>query len=151
MTVIRHERERVSKCSLRHLHDRPEFTFLKATKSFRFDASGYLVLTMGAPPLTSADLGHPLLVLDSTWRWLPDLESCLGGDPIRRSLPPGVTTAYPRVSRVHENPEGGLASVEAVYLAKRILGEDDVTLLDGYHWKDQFLANVRTEPGSGSK
>jgi len=142
VTVIRHPRERISKCSLRNLHDRPEFTFHKATKGFRFDASNFLVLALDAPPLTSADRGHPLLVLDSTWRWLPDLESCLCGDPIRRSLP-NVATAYPRVSRVHENPAGGLASVEAVYLAKRILGEDDVTLLDGYHWKDQFLYGAR--------
>jgi len=138
VTVIRHPRERISKCSLRHLHDRPEFTFHRATRGFRFDATGYLLLTLDGPPLTLADQGHPLLVLDSTWRWLPELERCLDGEPIRRSLPP-VETAYPRVSRIYENPAGGLASVEAVYLAKRILGEDDATLLDGYHWKDEFL------------
>lgn len=146
VTVIRHPRERVSKCSLRHLHDRPEFTFHKATKGFQFDASGYLLLALDAPQLTAADRGHPLLVLDSTWRRLPELESCVSGNPLRRSLP-NVATAYPRTSRVYEDPPGGLASVEAVYLAKRILGEDDVTLLDGYHWKQQFLAG--TEPGAG--
>jgi pre-rRNA-processing protein TSR3 len=105
---------------------------------------------MDAPPLTAADQGHPLLILDSTWRWLPDLESCLDGNPIRRSLPAGVATAYPRQSRAHQDPEGGLASVEAVYLAKRILADDDPSLLDGYHWKDEFLANVGTEPDSAS-
>ncbi len=141
VTVIRHQRERISKCSLRHLHDRPEFTFLKATKGFRFDAGGYLTLTLDAPPLTAADQGHPLLILDSTWRWLQDLWRCLDGDPFRRSLPK-VATAYPRQSRVYHDPAGGLASVEAIYLAKRILGEDDPSFLDGYHWKDQFLASI---------
>jgi pre-rRNA-processing protein TSR3 len=141
VTVIRHPRERISKCSLRHLHDRPEFTFHKATKGFSIDATGYLLLALDAPTLMPADVGHPLLVLDSTWRWLPELEGCLQGEPIRRSLPK-VSTAYPRVSQVYEDPEGGLASVEAVYLAKRILGENDPSLLDGYHWKDEFLRNV---------
>lgn len=140
VTVIRHPRERIRKCSLRHLHDRPDFTFHKATKGFSFDATGYLLLAVGAPTLTPADVGHPLLVLDSTWRWLPQLMACLHGNPIRRSLS-GVATVYPRVSQVHEDPDGGLASVEAVYLAKRILGEDDPSLLDGYHWKDEFLRN----------
>ena len=60
--------------------------------------------------------------------------------PIRRSIPGGVKTAYPRVSRVFDDPEQGLASVEALYLALREMGHDDPTILDGYHWKDGFLA-----------
>ena len=39
-----------------------------------------------------------------------------------------------------EDPVEGLASVEALYVAKRLLGDDDPSLLDGYHWKDEFLA-----------
>ena len=142
-TVIRHPKERISKCSLRFLHDRPEMTFLKATKTFRFDATGYTVLAVDAPPLSPADAGRPLLLLDSTWRWLPQLQSCLDGEPIRRSIPGNVVTAYPRVSRSYEDPDGGLASVEALYLARRLLGDDDETLLDGYHWKAEFLAALR--------
>ena len=146
VTVIRHPKERLRKCSLRALHERPEFTFHKATAGFSFDATGYLLLAVDAPPLTAADRGpgeQALLVLDSTWRWLPELLRCITGEPIRRSLPAGIATAYPRVSRTHQDPAGGLASVEAVYLAKRILGEDDESLLGGYHWREQFLANVR--------
>ena len=140
VTVIRHPKERISKCSLRHLHDRPEFTFLKATKGFRFDATGFLLLSVDAPPLSAADAGHPLLLLDSTWRYLPDLEAAVDGDPIRRSIPPGVVTAYPRRSRLTPDPDAGLASVEALYVARLVLGDDDPALLDGYHWKDEFLA-----------
>ena len=40
------------------------------------------------------------------------------------------------------DPEAGLASIDALYVARRLLGDDDPSLLDGYHWKDQFLANV---------
>ncbi len=142
VVVIRHPRERISKCSLRHLHGRPGFTFLKATKDFRFDATGYLELTVDAEPLGPADAGRPLLILDSTWRLLDDLRSCVDGETVRRSIPAGIATAYPRVSRNHPDPPGGLASVEALYVALRILGHDDPSVLDGYHWKDEFLAHV---------
>ena len=142
VVVIRHPKERISKCSLRTLHDRAGFTFHKATKTFRYDATGHVLLRVGAPPISEADAGHPLLLLDSTWRWLPQLEQCIDGEPIQRSIPAGVETAYPRVSRNYEDPDGGLASVEALYVALRCMGHDDPTLLDGYHWKDAFLAGL---------
>ena len=141
-TVIRHEKERVSKCSLRFLHGRPELTFLRARPGFSFDATGFVLLAVDAPPLARADAGHPLLLLDSTWRWLPQLVACVRGAPLRRSIPGGVRTAYPRTSKVFADPAAGLASVEALYLARRILGDDDPSLLDGYRWKDEFLAGL---------
>ena len=145
VVVIRHPKERISKCSLRHLHGRDEITFLRMTKGFRFDATGHLLLAVDAPPLSPADAGPPLLLLDSTWRWLPALAACLDGEPIRRSIPPELAkTAYPRVSRTFADPDAGLASVEALYLAKRLLGEDDPSLLDGYHWREAFLAGLPT-------
>ncbi len=142
-TVIRHEKENVKKCSLRFLHGRPEMTFLKSRPGFTFDATGFLLLAVDAPPLSPADAGLPLLLLDSTWRWLPRLLACLHGEPIRRSIPGNLQTAYPRVSRLFEDPEGGLASIEALYVARRLLGDDDPSLLDGYHWKEQFLEQLR--------
>jgi pre-rRNA-processing protein TSR3 len=140
--VIRHPKERIKKCSLRFLHGRPEFVFHRATRGFEFDATGYTLLAVDAPELTVEDRGRPLLVLDSTWRWLPALEKCVIGEPVRRSIPRGVRSAYPRTSRLFEDPEGGLASVEAVYVARRILGDDDPGLLDGYHWREEFLAGL---------
>lgn len=142
VTVIRHPKERVSKCSLRHLHDRDELTFLKATAGFSFDATGFLLLAVDAPVLSPADRGAPLLLLDSTWRYLPVLQSCVVGAPIPRSLPRTLETSYPRTSKVFDDPAAGLASVEALYAAKRLLGENDPTLLDGYHWKAAFLAQL---------
>lgn len=148
VTVIRHPKERVSKCSLRFLHARPEFTFLRASFGLRFDATGFILLAVDAPPLTAADRGHPILLLDSTWRYLDGLLACVTGEPIRRSIPGAIPTAYPRKSRIFPDPEAGLASIEAVYLCKRILGEDDPSLLDGYHWRDQFLAGFDAAIGS---
>ena len=142
ITVVRHRKERISRCSLRHLHDRADMTFLRAVRGFTFDATGFTLLQVDAPPLTRTDAERPLLVLDSTWRWLPWLMECIVGQPVCRSVPPGVRTAYPRVRRVFGDPRGGLASVEAVYVARRILGDDDPSVLDGYHWKDKFLAGL---------
>lgn len=140
VVVIRHARERISKCSLRHLHDRPGFTFHKAIKGFEFDATGYLELAVDAEPLSITDRDHPLLLLDSTWRLLGELRGCVTGATIRRSIPGAVKTAYPRTSRYYEDPDGGLASIEALYVALQVLGYHDPTLLNGYHWKDEFLA-----------
>jgi pre-rRNA-processing protein TSR3 len=141
-TVIRHPKEKIAKCSLRFLHERPEMTFLRGKPELRFDATGFLLLAVDAPPLSTADAGRPLLLLDSTWRWLPQLMACVTGAPIRRSIPGNVQTAYPRVSKVFDDPTAGLASIEALYLARKLLGDDDPSLLDGYHWKDAFLAEV---------
>ena len=144
VTVIRHRRERVAKCSLRHLHERPEIEFLRDRPGFRFDASGFTLLEMDAPPLSTEDASRPLLILDSTWRWLPGLRERCHGSPVPRSLP-DVDTAYPRVTKLFEDPSRGLASVEALYIATVLLGEPDPTLLDGYHFKDEFLANVDSD------
>ena len=140
VVVIRHWKERLAKCSLRPLEGRAGITFLRARPGWTYDAAAHLVLAVDAPPLTRADRGLPLLLLDSTWRWLPQLARCLRGEPVRRAIPAGIATAYPRRSRVFDDPAAGLASVEALYIALRVLGCDDPSLLDGYRWKDGFLA-----------
>ena len=55
-----------------------------------------------------------------------------------RSLPKGLVTAYPRVSKVFEDPREGLASIEALSLAQKLMGHDDLSLLDNYRWKEAF-------------
>ena len=104
--------------------------------------SGFTVLAMDAPVLSGADAGRPLLLLDSTWRLLPQIEACLHGQGVRRTLP-AVATAYPRISKIAEDPMGGLASVEALYLAKLMLGQRDDALLAAYYWRSEFLENLK--------
>ena len=140
--VIRHPKERLSKCSLTPLHGREEIQFYVAKKKFQLDATGYTLLAVDAPPLTPADGERPLLVLDATWKLLPAVERAVSGAPVRRSIPRDVLTAYPRVGKTFPDPLGGLASVEALFIARAMLGDPDETLLDGYHWKDKFLAQL---------
>lgn len=142
VTVIRHPKERRSKCSLTPLEGRADIRFLKARAGWEFDITGYTVLALGAPELSVEDAGRPLLLLDSTWRLLPQLEACLKGEGVRRTLP-AVATAYPRVSKLDQDPHGGLASVEALYLARLMLGERDDNLLQSYYWRDSFIENLK--------
>ena len=137
--VIRHPKEKKSKCSLQPLVGRNDIRFLLASPGFRFDATGYLLLRIDAPPISPRDACLPLLLLDSTWRLLPQLEATLCGDPVPRSLPPSIRTAYPRVSKIRPDPVRGLASVEALYAARLLAGRPVDGLLDHYHWRDAFL------------
>ena len=142
-TIIRHPKERRSKCSLTPLEGREDLRFFRARPGFSFDISGFTVLGLDAPELSVADAGRPLLLLDSTWRLLPQIEACLSGEGVRRTLP-SVSTAYPRFSKIAEDPSGGLASVEALYLAKLMLGERDDSLLADYYWREGFLRSLRS-------
>ena len=138
--VIRHPRERKSKCSLQPVRHRPDLRFYTAAPGFCFDATGCILLTIEAPVLSPADAALPLLLLDSTWRLLPRLQATLTGNPIPRSLPESLHTAYPRVSKIAADPVRGLASIEALFAARYLQGRPVEGLLDQYHWKDAFLA-----------
>jgi pre-rRNA-processing protein TSR3 len=142
ISIIRHPKERRSKCSLTPLEGREDIMFYKAREGWRFDVTGYTVLALGAPELSIKDAGRPLLLLDSTWRLLPQLEACLQGEGVRRTLP-AIETAYPRVSKIAEDPHGGLASVEALYLAKLLLDERDDSLLEAYYWRETFMNRLK--------
>lgn len=138
--IIRHPKERRAKCSLEPLRNRKDLCFHTARPGFVFDATGYVLLAIDAPLLSSGDRSLPLLILDSTWRLLPRLEAVIRGSPVRRSLPPSVRTAYPRISKISPDPSAGLASVEALYAARKLQNRDTSGLLDHYRWKAPFLA-----------
>jgi pre-rRNA-processing protein TSR3 len=144
ISIIRHPKERRSKCSLTPLEGRADISYYKARDGWSFDVTGFTVLALGAQELSSDDAGRPLLLLDSTWRLLPQLEACLRGEGVRRTLP-SVATAYPRVSKIAEDPHGGLASVEALYFAKLLLGERDDSLLSAYYWRETFIKTLKSD------
>ena len=137
--VIRHPRENRKKCSLRHLCGRADFRFFNARDGFTFDATGYTLLEIGAPTISPADACRPLLMLDSTWFLLPKIRGKICGNFVPRGLPDGIKTAYPRVSKMTANPDGGLASIEALYAAFYLMGTPRPELLEGYIFAEEFL------------
>jgi pre-rRNA-processing protein TSR3 len=168
--AIRHAKEKRAKCSLTGIETQPGTWFRRAKPGFSLDGTGCLLLTPGAPTispqdaflteaeeqtLASAGRGEfilhdgrgralrPVLLLDSVWRLLPGMRRKISGAPVERSLPGWVTTAYPRISKMTEDPEDGLATIEALYAALALMGFECPELLDGYLWKDAFLASFR--------
>lgn len=139
--ILRHQRENLKKCSLRGLESRPDFQFFSYPHAKLPNLSGYLLLTLDAPLLTSNDQANGLFVLDSTWRYAKKMLNFVESQCLiqKRSIPSQFRTAYPRRQEDCSDPDRGLASIEALYIALSILGRPTEGLLDNYHWKDDFL------------
>ncbi|EKE08073.1 MAG: hypothetical protein ACD_17C00361G0002 [uncultured bacterium] len=140
--IFRHRRENLKKCSLRGLETHPDLLFYTYPTDSLPDCTGYILLKMGAPPLTIDDHGKGLLLLDGTWRLAKIMEKQLPCHLENKSLPSIYQTAYPRRQSDCPDPAKGLASVEALYIAHQILGKKTEGLLEHYLWKDQFLITL---------
>ena len=127
-----------AKCTVRPLRGTPGLEFLSYPLRQKPDVSRHLLLAPDAPPLSPADAGRPLLLLDASWRHAARMRKAV--EPVEaRSIPPGWLTAYPRRSKIHADPEAGLATVEALFAARCTLGCRDDSLLRFYPWRDAFL------------
>ncbi len=135
--ILVHPKERRSKCTVAALRGDPRLQFIKYPRR-PADLSGYVRLGMAGPVLSRADSPFGLLLLDGTWRWAESMEASVAEVPTRTL--PVLTTAYPRTSKVFDDPQGGLATVEALYVALLILGRDTSGMLDHYAFAEQFLA-----------
>src|SRR5947209_693994 len=98
---------------------------------------GYIRLAADGPELAGADCDAGILLLDGSWRWAGAMAKTFEDVP-PRSLRK-FKTAYPRVSKLGTDPDNGLASIEALFLAYHILGRPTEGLLDHYRWKEEFL------------
>lgn len=135
--LVIHPKERRSKCSVEPLRGRDDFQFVKFPAPVETDLSNYVRLGIGGEVLSESDADRGLLVLDGTWRLASKMEPDYQHLPVR-SLPV-IQTAYPRVSKISDDPSEGLATIEAVYAALKIMGRSVDGLLDDYYWKDPFL------------
>ncbi len=140
--VYRHRKENKKKCSLQPLINRSDLLFYSYPDPLDIDLSSHILLTIDAPPLSMQDAKLGLLLLDGTWRYAEKMEHrVLSENPSirKRSLPGSYRTAYPRTQTGCLDPERGLASVEALFLAYHLTGRSTEGLLDHYYWKDSFL------------
>ncbi|MEE8468549.1 MAG: DUF367 domain-containing protein [Planctomycetota bacterium] len=137
--ILRDPRESPRKCSLTHLVGLPGVRLVVHHRERRLFAGGRILLSPDGLELGPQDAGPGLFLVDCSWRRVPTLLAAVDGEPIARRLPP-LVTAYPRRSRQFADPEQGLASVEALYAALVILGRPRPELLEGYRWREEFLA-----------
>ena len=136
--ILRDPRESVKKCSLTPLRGHPAVDFRRYHKDHRLSAPDYLYLTPEGEELSPADAGRMVLLIDCSWRRVPSLLATVDG-PLHARRLPVFRTAYPRKSTTFEDPETGLASVEALYAVSVLLGEPDLSLLEDYRWRERFL------------
>jgi len=136
--IVVHPKEKRKKCTVEPLRGRADIVFWKYPRIGDEPLEGYVRLGLGGPVLSSTDAACGLLVLDGTWRLAGKMEADFADVPVRE-LPPWET-AYPRTSKLFDDPLGGLATVEALYASYHILGRDVTGLLDAYHWREEFLA-----------
>ncbi len=146
--------ETPNKCTIAPLSDRPDF------RLFRVRGDGPL------GPLTAPILLHPegeclaslrnqispapgvLAAIDCIWRRLPRIlarTQWREGQalPVLAKIPQGFHTAYPRVSYQTKDPDGGLATIEAIFIAAALLGHWDPSLLAKYYFARAFLDRNR--------
>jgi pre-rRNA-processing protein TSR3 len=141
--ILRDPRESAKKCSLTPVRGMEGVRFVSYDGARRLDAGKRVLLHTGGSEITAADRGKPLLLIDCAWRKVPQLMATIDGEVELRRLP-DLVSAYPRKSKVFEDPATGLASIEALYAALALLGEVRPELLAGYRWREEFL---RANPG----
>lgn len=137
--IVRDPREAPQKCSLMPLAGLAGLEFVRYRRGLELDVGTRVLLDPEGAELGPADRGLGLLLLDSSWRHLPELRRAVRGDLRPRRLPP-LETAYPRKSKVFADPSNGLASVEALYAAVCLLDRPRPELLTHYRWAAEFLA-----------
>lgn len=139
--ILRHQRENLKKCSLKGLENREDCHFFIYPTSILPKTTDFILLAIDAPPLQLSDKNKGLFLLDATWRYAAKMLEFVEAKVTieRRSIPKGFRTAYPRRQNDCPDPEEGLASVEALYIAYLILGRDPRGLLDHYYWRNLFL------------
>jgi pre-rRNA-processing protein TSR3 len=136
--IVRDERESTRKCSVWPLRGMPGLVFLPYPVEQHPDLTGYIRLAAEGPGLSAEDACHGVLLLDGSWRRAGKMTRDFLEVP-PRSLN-NYRTAYPRVSRLGTDPDNGLASVEALFIAHQILGRPTTGLLDHYRWAAEFLS-----------
>ena len=81
-----------------------------------------------------------IAAVDCVWRRLsPILDQVTVPLPPLVSIPSGFVTAYPRTSKFNFDPTGGLATIEALFIAAAMFGNWDESLLREYFFGDLFI------------
>lgn len=136
--IVVHPKEKRSKCTVEPLRSHPDYRFWKYPARGSEPLAEYVRIGLGGPLLTPAQQQNGLLFLDATWRLADRMAADFADLPVF-SLQPWET-AYPRTSKLFDDPAAGLATVEAIYAAFVQSGRNPAGLLDQYRWRDDFLS-----------
>lgn len=133
--------ETPNRCTILPLAYRDDFTILR--KRFLAPLSSQILLHPDGICLSTMDKTQgiqSLAAIDCVWKRLDPLLAALPSPkPLLAKIPDGFVTAYPRVAKNNKDPEGGFATIEAIFIGAAFLGHWDLTLLREYYFADEFL------------
>jgi pre-rRNA-processing protein TSR3 len=135
--IVRSPNENPKKCSVLPLKGRPGILFYNYPPKEIPPLANYIRLAAEGEELTARDADKGILLIDASWRWAGIMNRMFLDIPPRSFHE--YRTAYPRRSKRGTDPDNGLASVEALYVAYHILNRPTEGLLDHYPWADEFL------------
>ena len=93
----------------------------------------YVLLDIDGEPLTEDDKEKGILLIDATWRLAEKIKKIIPENVVKRRLSAHFRTAYPRRQDDCPDPQAGLASVEALYIAHNTLSRPCEELLQYYY------------------
>lgn len=135
--------EKPNKCTILPLVYRPDFKIHRPGRNQVIGPlTGDLLLHPDGELLPEMKIDHVkrLSLIDSNWKILPMLLGRVALPlPKLARIPDGFVTSYPRRSKLNTDPDGGLATIEAMFIAAAFLGVWDETLFDKYHFGKDFL------------
>ncbi|MBM4253366.1 MAG: DUF367 domain-containing protein [Deltaproteobacteria bacterium] len=138
--------ERINKCTILPLADHPAMEIVRYHRGRPIPAlSGEMLLhpdgvSLDAVASSQRHEVNVLAAIDCTWKRLGAVLR-LVEQPLPRlvRIPPGFVTAYPRRNKQNRDPDAGLATIEAVFIAAAFLGHWDESLLSRYAFGQAFL------------
>lgn len=143
--VVLDEGETPNKCTIAPLAPRPDFRLIRVEGRKPLGALSSPILLHHEGECITRLRSEPKQVsgiasVDCIWRRLDFLLARIDA-PLPRlvRIPDGFETAYPRRSENDTDPEGGLATIEAIFVASAFLGNWDPTLLSKYYFGRRFI------------
>lgn len=141
--VLMDRKENTRKCTIHPLRERKDFTvrYFRSGPIPAFQAD--FLLHVDGKDLRDFKNSPPqsIAVIDCNWRKVPwVVENVAKPLPTLVKIPEGFVTAYPRRNKEGKDPDAGLATIEAVFIAAAFCGVWDESLLEHYHFAENFLA-----------
>ena len=142
--ILMDKHENPRKCTILPLKERKDFRirYFHGSKPIEaFQANVLLHIEGESLETLRGEKISSLALIDCNWKLVAGaMKKLQGALPRLVKIPEGFATAYPRRNKEGKDPDGGLATIEALFIAASFLGIWDESLLDKYHFKENFLS-----------
>lgn len=141
--ILMDARENPRKCTILPLKERTDFKIRYFHAGRPISAfQSQLLLHVDGEDLSEwkQEPVESLGLIDCNWKKVgPAMQQLAKPLPRLVKIPNSFVTAYPRRNKEGKDPEEGLATIEALFIAAAFLGNWDETLFDKYFFKEAFL------------